>query len=402
MLGSLKSRPNYKWIILAVSMLTFGSANMGTQVLSPLRDKITADIAMTQTQLGLLTSAYVIAGIFLPILLSMVYRKIPIKNIVIAGGLLMSAGFLAFSLAGDYTGLIVARFISGIGSVVFLTASPVIASYAFRDGGLGFAMGIYGIAPCLFSLITLNVFGRFASWRTAVRVVSVFTFLVVAAIVLLLDKKTGQYAEAKKAGAEKKGKGEPLGFEVWKLGFMSMCMGATTLMYVTYAPGLYTGMGYSQSTALFVTSLYMGLNIFFTAIVGKILDKNRDYKRTISAAFLILLGVMDLLLSLSFIPGKLVLGVLMGVITTAPPIAMFSMYAEVCPPDKMTTGTCIVSFLQNVGQYLGPVAGGMLLDAGRGYPSVFTLMAVILVCGGLVIYTVKFRPQGPADQEKSG
>ena len=153
MLEELKSRPNYKWLILAVSMLTFGSANMGTQVLSPLRGKIAADVAMTETQMGMLTSAYVIAGIFLPILLSMVYRRAPIKKIVIAGGLLMSAGFLAFSFASDYRGLIIARFISGIGSVVFLTASPVIASYAFRDGGLGFAMGIYGIAPCLFSLI---------------------------------------------------------------------------------------------------------------------------------------------------------------------------------------------------------------------------------------------------------
>ena len=393
MLEELKSRPNYKWLILAVSMLTFGSANMGTQVLSPLRGKIAADVAMTETQMGMLTSAYVIAGIFLPILLSMVYRRAPIKKIVIAGGLLMSAGFLAFSFASDYRGLIIARFISGIGSVVFLTASPVIASYAFRDGGLGFAMGIYGIAPCLFSLITLNVFGRFASWRTAIRVVSCFTFLVVAAIVLFLDKNTGNYSSEKKSEGGKKDKGEPLGFEVWKLAIMSMTMGATTLMYVTYAPGLYTEMGYSEQTALFVTSLYMGLNIFFTAIVGKILDKNRDYKRTISAAGLLILGIADFLLASAFIPGKIVLGVLMGVITTAPPIAMFSMYAEVCPPDKMTTGTCIVSFLQNVGQYLGPVAGGMLLDAGKGYPSVFYLMAALLACGALTIYTVKFRPQ---------
>ena len=107
----LSEKSGYKWFCLIVSMLVIGANFAGQQLLSPMVDRIVQDVAMTNTQVGLLTSTYLIAGIFSPLIIAALYNKYGVKPVLVVGGVLLISGFIVFSMAHSFPLLLASRFI---------------------------------------------------------------------------------------------------------------------------------------------------------------------------------------------------------------------------------------------------------------------------------------------------
>lgn len=366
----------HKWMCLALSMMIIGINFIGQQILSPLLGQIGADIDMSNTQVGLLTSSYLIAGIFSPMIIATLYGKWGVRTVILVGGSFLLSGLALFMIAQNYSALLAGRFIAGIGATAFMTSPLVILNHAFRRGKIGMAVGIYGIAPPLASFVSLNVFARLGlsiGWRGAIAVIMALVALVLCLAVMLLHLP--ELEKARKTGGSPDPK-PGLGRGIWLVAALAFAFGYCGLPYITFSPRFYQSHGYSPDLASFIPSLYMGLNILFAPFVGMLFDRDRENKRRQAVLGLALLGVLDLLM-ISPISTKAFFGVLMGVCTTAPPLAMFSLYVDILPPERIAVGTCIISMIQNLGMAIGPVLTGAMLDGAPGYTGMFLSMALV-------------------------
>jgi predicted MFS family arabinose efflux permease len=286
-------------LFLAFLMMTVNF--MGLQFLPPLLPLILKTVPMNNTETGLLTSVYVLSGIFLPLIISVWMAKIGQKKTMILASICILIGFTIFGISHNYFFLILARFICGIGSAAFLIAAPLVVNQFFRGPNISFALAVYTTAPPFGSMLALNIFGPLGAvigWRGCSFVICGMELLVLFFILrcpVPHELKTQSFktylADYKKWFGS-----------AFKVALISFALGSAMLSYMVFAPAYYRANGYGVYMASFITSLFMGINIFTNIIIGRLMDKKKSRKRFYCFLSAFLLGLCFILISLPLVP----------------------------------------------------------------------------------------------------
>lgn len=269
----------YKWVVLAISFLSAVIFAISLQALPPLFGNIMRDIPFSNSQAGLLMSAYSILGIFIPFTVVFLITKVDIKKLLIISLTTVIIGLIGFSLSSSYLLLLFFRLVSGAGSTILIVISPLLITMFFKPSNIGVPMGIFNTAVPMGTVISVNLFGYlglFIEWRNIIMGIAVGTLAILAIVFFFLhlpkEEKSTDTASTPKIKLN-------MGLGLWLLGTIWMIANAQLLAYTTFGPQFFELNGMSTQKSGLLTSLIMLVSIFLTPIIGIVIDKTKQKNR---------------------------------------------------------------------------------------------------------------------------
>lgn len=354
----------YKWVVLAISFLSAVIFAISLQALPPLFGNIMRDIPFSNSQAGLLMSAYSILGIFIPFTVVFLITKVDIKKLLIISLTTVIIGLIGFSLSSSYLLLLFFRLVSGAGSTILIVISPLLITMFFKPSNIGVPMGIFNTAVPVGTVISVNLFGYlglFIEWRNIIMGIAVGTLAILAIVFFFLhlpkEEKSTDTASTPKIKLN-------MGLGLWLLGTIWMIANAQLLAYTTFGPQFFELNGMSTQKSGLLTSLIMLVSIFLTPIIGIVIDKTKQ-KKSLLLFGNALMGIAFLAIALKFISlsfWSLILGIGFAFV----PVCIFSLLSDVVTPEQTSMGLAVITAASNLGITLGPAGFGSLLDLTSG------------------------------------
>jgi MFS family permease len=204
--------PSYAWYVVSILVLATLLSYTDRQILSLLVDPIRHDLAISDTQVGLLIGTafalvYGVAGLPFGWLADRLRRR----DLIVTGILLWSLGTVCCGLSHDFSQFFAARLLVGIGEAVLTPASISMISDSFPSGKRGSATSVFlmGIAmgaggAILFGGLILRLvdtgilhgtlFDGQSPWRMVLLVLGIFG-IVPALLVCSLEEPKRQHSE---------------------------------------------------------------------------------------------------------------------------------------------------------------------------------------------------------------
>ena len=195
----------YRWIILAVGILAYGTSQFSRQNYTGVQKFIAEDLSLDRGTLGLMGSAFFYAYALFQMPWGIASDRFGSRAIIVAGILLTAATMAGFATAASSDSLIVWRILSGIAAAaVYVPLTGAIARWfrdserSFSQGTLGGVGGALGEGMAFFLLPVLAIY--FASgWRQGMNMIAAaIAVMGVLCLVFLRSAPAGRAATTRK------------------------------------------------------------------------------------------------------------------------------------------------------------------------------------------------------------
>lgn len=164
-------------------------------VLFAVQPLIKAEFHVSDTSLGLLTTAFIICYAVVAPFVGLLADRFPRKWIIMAGAMVWSVATLMTAITYDYRTLFIRHMIVGVGEASFVALAPAFISDLFSEERRGRALGIFyvafGLGPGLGYLIGGHLSHAYNSWRVPFYVGAVPGFLLALAMIFIPEPKRG-------------------------------------------------------------------------------------------------------------------------------------------------------------------------------------------------------------------
>jgi len=164
---------NYRWVMLGLIWILYASFGLISRSLAPLITPIIEDLQMTYSQMGLVLGAWQLTYIFVAILAGTALDKWGARKALFIGAILISFSAMLRYFPTQWTGLLIAVAVFGLGGPLISIGSPKTISLWFDENERGIAVGIYTTASMLGGLVALSLTNSVVmpfvggSWRFA-------------------------------------------------------------------------------------------------------------------------------------------------------------------------------------------------------------------------------------------
>jgi MFS family permease len=128
------------YIILSSSLIGV----MGVSLLSPVLPSLRSVFAITDSQVGLVITAYTLPGIFLTPFMGLVADRLGRRQVIIPLLFVFGAAGAGISLASSFTEVLVLRFLQGIGASALVTLAVTLIGDFYEGGRRNAIMGLNG------------------------------------------------------------------------------------------------------------------------------------------------------------------------------------------------------------------------------------------------------------------
>lgn len=335
--------------------------------------------------------------------------------------ILMSAAIMGVSIYGtsqidSLAGLILFRFLSGLGIGSMLTSTAALAAEytpdRTKDFWVSFVVGGYPVGAVLSGLVAAKVIPQ-SGWQTMFQLAGVVTLLAVPVIQFFLTESLDFYLKSQPALALDKAN-QILGklqlntlatlpakpaarqklplkaildtgyktptIQLWIALFLSF---ATLYFLTSWIPKLASNAGLSIELAIYAGTVF-NVGAFFGIITQGYFSSRIGLKKTIGT-FLILTGVVMAIFKL-FIGSSLLLAVfaLLGFGIQGGFVGLYAVAARLYPTEFRAMGVGWSIGIGRLGGIIGPAVGGILIGMGLSMVTNFLIYAVPTVVAGLV------------------
>ncbi len=195
----------YRWVLLAAVWLLYAAFGLVVTSLAPLIPIIEADLDLSHAAMGSIMGAWQLVYIFSAIPCGLMLDKLGSRKALTIGGLLMAASVLARGSAENYTELLLAVMLFGLGGPIISSGAPKVVTQWFTGSSRGLAMGIYMTGPAIGGIISLTmthsvllpVFDQ--SWRQVmtvwamVCVIAALAWLAISSIKLTCSDRSPEH-----------------------------------------------------------------------------------------------------------------------------------------------------------------------------------------------------------------
>ncbi|HEU5152216.1 MAG TPA: MFS transporter [Iamia sp.] len=360
------------------------AVTLGVGIIFPLMPIFARDLGVSLTAMGTLVGAFGLARIAVDLVGGAIVTRFGERTIAAGGGLTVAAGSLLTAYAGDFTGLLVARVVHGLGVALFVLASLVFIGRAAPSSHRGRLNGLLQ-AAMLLSTSVGPVIGAVLASIGGVRL----PFLIAAAIGGAATIYAGRVfpSTATVAGPAV----AVVGQEVrrrwrWTLAVAVFASFATWAMRsavrFTLTPVLVTeGMGADLMWSGVVLAVMSVGDIAGLAVGGRQMD--RLGRRTVLVAgFALTAGSVAVFPLAGAVPALLVVATVFGLVGGFCAVVPATMAADLAGGRaSVVAGARLAG---DVGVLVGPMASGAVLDGGgygAGYGVVAGLCALTAVAG---------------------
>lgn len=266
----------HAWIVVLSAALFFFYEFIQMNFLSGISDSVMADLQMTATQFGWLSSSYFLANVLFLLVAGILLDRFSTRNIILVSLVVCIGGILLFANAHYLAQAMVARFFSGIGSAFCFLSVIRLASRWFPAQRMALVTGCIvtmAMAGALVAQTPLTLLLNHVNWRVALQVDAGLGIIIMVAIFALVkDSPAGQLEnqQAERTQLQATGylRSMRLAFfrsQNWLAGGYTSLMNLIVILLGGTWGKLYlmNVQGLSALKASYITSL-----LFFGAIVG--------------------------------------------------------------------------------------------------------------------------------------
>jgi MFS family permease len=360
----------YRWLVLVFISLAMFSNYYVFDALNPVGPFL-EKIGYSQSQIGLLDSAYNVAALLVLLLGGVIIDRAGTKRAIVAFGIVAALGGLLIALSpGGYKGMAAGRFVLGLGSEPLIVAISTALAKWFKGKELAFAMALNLTIGRLGSVAADNsrnwAAPLFTGWQPPLLMAAgIGTICVAAGIVYwLLERHAERSYELGRGGETDK-----LVFaDLWKFGasywwVVGLCVTfyAAIFPFRRFANIIFTdARGVSPESAAFLNGLLPLTAMFATPLFGLLADKIGKRALLMALGSALFLPTFLLLIYTS-LPVQVPVAML-GIAFSLIPAVMWPSVAYLVDESRLGTAYALMTFCQQIGWATVSWALGWLND----------------------------------------
>ncbi|SHM11577.1 MFS transporter [Phytopseudomonas punonensis] len=370
--------------------LATGAFGIGVTEFAPMGmlPGIASDLGVSIPAAGLLVSAYAIGVLIGAPLMTLTTGKIPRRYLLIGLMAIFTLGNLMSALATDYTSLLIARVVTSLNHGAFFgVGSVVAASLVAPDKRAGAVAAMFmGLTLATIGGVPLAAwFGELLGWRTAFWGISGLGVITMLALWFALPNVELPKSDGVLAEIRVLGRGPVLA----ALALTVVGSSAMFTVFTYIAPILSTQ---THASTGFITAMLVLYGVGLTLgnmWGGKAADRSIDRTLIASLSALILVLLAFTVLMRWPLPAAVAI-LIWGIASFAivPPLQMRVMEAAKAAPN-LASAVNIGAF--NLGNAVGAAVGGVVINAGLGYPAISLAGAAMAGLGLLMVLGFAWR-----------
>ncbi|WP_085725615.1 3-(3-hydroxy-phenyl)propionate transporter MhpT [Pseudomonas sp. R37(2017)] len=354
---------------------------------------IAAAFGLDRAQMGWVFSASILGllpGAFLGGLMA---DRIGRKYVLIGSVILFGCFSLITTATWDLPGLLVARFMTGLGLGAALPNLIALSSESADDSARATAVSLmYCGVPLGGALASLaSLFGGIENWKLVFHVGGWTPLLVAPLLHVLLPESAAYKGQAQTGTTPRPSVWQGLFREGQALSTLLLwvsCFFTLTVVYMllNWLPSLLIGQGFTRPQAGMVQLL---LNLGMAAgsvLAGLLLDR----WRASLLVSLIYIGILVSLLALgrsSDLTGMLLAGFAAGFFVLAAQLILYALAPQLYPAQVRATGVGSAVAVGRLGSISGPLIAGQMLATGAGASGLMLAASpgIVIAAVGLIV-----------------
>lgn len=400
----------YRWLVLVViSLAMFGNYYIYDSI-APIADMLKADLGFTDENIGSLYSIYSIAAVIVLLLGGIAVDRYGTVKCTIVFGALCTIAAVVNALTDDFTVMMVARFILGLGSEPLIVAITTALAKWFKGRELSFAFGINLTVARMGSVAAdwSPTWAKWAydSWQAPLMVAAVLGALCVLSPIGYgaLETHANRRWGLGKAGETDK-------FKLSDLFRFSRSFWLVVLLCVTFYSAIFPfrsfaikffieAWGMTRETAGQANSVLPLAAMVVTPLFGLLADKvGKRSHMMIAGAFLLM--PVYVLLAYQLLPFGIPI-TMMGIAFSLIPAIMWPSVAYIVEERRLGTAYSVMTLIQQVGVagmnwLIGKVndTSGASADNPGGYATGMWIFSVLGFLALIFAIALLINERGP-------
>lgn len=376
----MQNSSNYRWYILLLAMLTYGSiAGIARLCMPVLFPEISEELGLSLVAIGTIWGMDPLAGVFMGLPGGLFADRLGVKRTltivcIFAGVFAALRGF-----SSGFWSMAILMFMFGLMAAIIPSIVPKVTAVWFSGKHLGLANGLLNVAWSIGAVIATLSSATFLSpilggWRNVL-----FVFGAPPVILGLLWWFTGREPEDKDSRVQVSGVPFRQALtsvirirEVWILGFVLLTYWGANLGTGGYLPLYLRDVGWTPANADWAVTIFNGVGVVGTIPLVLVSDKIGS-RRPVMIFATVVLALCIGLLPFAGNAGAWVLLVICGLIRTGVTSLANTLLFEVKGVGATYAGTAIglTNTLGMLGAFAAAPIGNSFASIGNGVPLIF-------------------------------
>jgi len=371
--------------IAALMALSFGRFCMGMQLqtVASFTPFLISDLGLSYSEIGLLIGLFLAPGVVLAVPGSLLVARLGHLPVGITGLVLMAVGSVFLSFVDTFWQAAGSRLIAGTGGILlnisFLRLTARLYQGATMNRAISIVMSSWPVGLGL-GAVAYPVIANLWNWRGALWVVAGITLAsALCAAVLVPEPSRPNRSETPPVLSA-------ISLRSWylslSLGASFACFTAGGIIYLSFAPTYFEGVGMSLAGAGAAASMIVWLGLVGTPLGAWFADKF-DATRSV-----ILIGaVVSALLVVPVLFGEdpTLIGIILGIIWGLPAAPYTGLLQRMLPQTDLALGYGIYFLLFYSGFFLFPFVAGWILDVTGDLASPLWFAAALMMISAALI-----------------
>ncbi len=409
--------PAYRWLVLLSCSVAMFGAYYAFDALYPVTPLLEKAFGFTGEQVGLLDTAYNVAALLTLIAGGVLIDRIGVAASAVLFGAIGAAGSIAIAVlpalvpGHPWAGMLIGRFLLGIGSELFIVAATTVVGRWFKGKEISFAMAIQLLIARLGSWAADKSpdFAKslFGSWQPPLLLAAALgvLWLVFAILYSVLERRATRIYAVKQPGAtDKLVWSDLVRFDLGYWWVVGLCVAfyATIFPFRTFANMYFIeAKGLTPEAAGNLKSILPLLSMIGMPLFGLLVDKIGKRALLMAAGSALLVPPFFLLVHTSVSP-TILMGML-GLAFALVPAVLWPAVTYLVPEARLGSAYALMTFFQQVG-WAGMSWGlGLLKDGSHasaanpaGWNPVMTALGVLATLGFVFSFLLWKSERGPA------
>jgi cyanate permease len=395
---TIKSKKQYRWLILAIGWLIYFSFGLINTAIAPLLSSIMSDLSLTYTQMGLITGAWQLLYIFTAQPLGLIIDRLGVYKSLILGAVIISSSSLMRAFVSGFLGLFISVAIFGVGGPMISIGTPKLVSEWFSGEERGTASGINASGSAFGSMTALAltnslVLPILGSWRNVFIGYGAIS-LVITLMWFVLGRRPSPRSEEILNDSDERQSAQRKSDVFWNIPRhrniliivgIGVASFLTTHALKNWLPRILELKGFSPVGAGYATSL-----MALSGILGSLIIPRASYrpksKKLMIALILFISGVSVLILGIggdiAIWVGLFSTGFFVRAIT--PLLLLTLMEMPEVGTDRMGVVGGLYFSMGEIGGFLGPFMMGYIMDLTGSF--LFGIYSLTIIIGTTIVF----------------